>query len=142
MLTALEFALDVQPRNNTEYWSTKLDGNVRSDRLVDERLRSGGWTVIGTWEHVPSEAAAGRIAATVDLGARDNECATDRWRGRQPRRTSMPYSEAVKVVISSLVRGLEGDRDAVDNARAKARRAVASPLSPVRPQVSRAQRQA
>lgn len=56
-----------QPRSNIEYWSAKLDGNVRRDRLVDEGLRAEGWTVIRIWEHVSPEEAAGRIGAAVDL---------------------------------------------------------------------------
>jgi DNA mismatch endonuclease (patch repair protein) len=54
------------PRSNAEYWSAKLEGNVKRDRVVDERLRAEGWTVIRIWEHVPPEDAADRIGAAVD----------------------------------------------------------------------------
>jgi DNA mismatch endonuclease (patch repair protein) len=34
---------------NTQFWCEKIRRNVERDREVDERLRSGGWTVIRLW---------------------------------------------------------------------------------------------
>jgi DNA mismatch endonuclease (patch repair protein) len=69
------------PRTNAEYWASKLDGNVRRDSLVNERLRAEGWTVVRIWEHVAPDEAARRIAAAVDLWGK---CETV-GRSRKPR---------------------------------------------------------
>jgi DNA mismatch endonuclease (patch repair protein) len=53
------------PRSNTAYWGPKLDRTVARDATVNERLRGAGWTVMRIWEHVPPEAAAEQVAATV-----------------------------------------------------------------------------
>jgi len=39
------------PKNNSEFWENKLEGNKRRDRLVSRRLRALGWYVIRVWEH-------------------------------------------------------------------------------------------
>lgn len=39
------------PRNNTNYWGPKLEGNVARDRRYDAALSAAGWLVIRAWEH-------------------------------------------------------------------------------------------
>lgn len=40
-----------QPGVNGEYWSPKLEGNVRRDRQQTAALQSAGWSVLRFWEH-------------------------------------------------------------------------------------------
>jgi DNA mismatch endonuclease (patch repair protein) len=54
------------PKSNRDYWSAKLEGNVRRDRRTDAALESAGWTVVRVWEHEDAEAAADRIAQVVE----------------------------------------------------------------------------
>jgi DNA mismatch endonuclease (patch repair protein) len=39
------------PKNNSEFWENKLEGNKRRDRFVSRRLRASGWHVMRIWEH-------------------------------------------------------------------------------------------
>jgi DNA mismatch endonuclease, patch repair protein len=39
------------PKNNAEFWETKLSRNVSRDRQVNDLLTSQGWLVIRFWEH-------------------------------------------------------------------------------------------
>jgi DNA mismatch endonuclease (patch repair protein) len=48
----------VLPKNNREWWRTKLGGNVARDREKDSQLNSMGWLAVHVWEHQdPAEAA-------------------------------------------------------------------------------------
>lgn len=40
-----------KPNVNGEYWSPKLEGNVRRDHDQTVALTSAGWTVMRFWEH-------------------------------------------------------------------------------------------
>jgi DNA mismatch endonuclease (patch repair protein) len=40
-----------QPKNNREFWRTKLAANRRRDALVTRTLRRAGWRVVRIWEH-------------------------------------------------------------------------------------------
>lgn len=40
-----------RPSVNGDYWSPKLEGNVRRDRQQTAALRSAGWIVLRFWEH-------------------------------------------------------------------------------------------
>ena len=53
------------PKNNREWWSTKLAGNVARDRATDDALAEQGWTVIRVWEHEDPMTAADHIASQV-----------------------------------------------------------------------------
>ena len=33
------------------YWRNKIEGNMRRDRKVSQRLRYHGWSVLRFWEH-------------------------------------------------------------------------------------------
>jgi DNA mismatch endonuclease, patch repair protein len=48
----------VLPRNNRDWWRSKLERNVERDREKDAQLEKLGWTVLHVWEHEePLEAA-------------------------------------------------------------------------------------
>ncbi|MBJ8346171.1 very short patch repair endonuclease [Antrihabitans sp. YC2-6] len=50
------------PKNNAEWWATKLATNVRRDRDTDARLAEAGWQVVRVWEHELPTVAADRVA--------------------------------------------------------------------------------
>lgn len=54
------------PKRNAAYWSRKLQLNVERDRAVDAALADAGWRVIRVWEHEESEAAASKVAGTLE----------------------------------------------------------------------------
>ena len=39
------------PKQNTEWWTEKLESNRQRDHDTDRRLRSNGWEVLRFWEH-------------------------------------------------------------------------------------------
>jgi DNA mismatch endonuclease (patch repair protein) len=39
-----------RPKTNTQYWTTKLDGNVKRDKKNCGALREEGWKVFRFWE--------------------------------------------------------------------------------------------
>ena len=49
------------PKNNSEWWASKLDENVARDRRKDAQLKDLGWTVVHIWEHEDPAAAAAEI---------------------------------------------------------------------------------
>lgn len=49
------------PKNNREWWTTKLARNVERDREKDDALRELGWEPIHVWEHEDPEIAAAEI---------------------------------------------------------------------------------
>ncbi len=51
------------PKNNAQWWATKLEANVARDRRQDQALVERGWTVVRVWEHEPVEVASDRIQA-------------------------------------------------------------------------------
>ncbi|MFB8276567.1 very short patch repair endonuclease [Nocardia colli] len=53
------------PRNNAEWWATKLAGNVARDRATNAALIEAGWQVIRVWEHEDAVAAADRVQAAL-----------------------------------------------------------------------------
>ena len=53
------------PRTNRDYWSDKIEGNVRRDRETDGRLTEAGWTVLRFWEHDDVLAVADAVEAKV-----------------------------------------------------------------------------
>lgn len=38
------------PKNNSDFWTKKLAGNVERDRLNFEKLKAMGWNVVIVWE--------------------------------------------------------------------------------------------
>lgn len=55
------------PKQNAEFWRSKIIRNQERDRDTDERLRAEGWEVVRIWAHEPPAKAAGRIADIVQL---------------------------------------------------------------------------
>jgi DNA mismatch endonuclease, patch repair protein len=53
------------PKANAEWWRTKIESNIARDRHTDERLRSGGWTVLRFWEHEDPVLVAAQIMAAL-----------------------------------------------------------------------------
>lgn len=53
------------PKTRTEFWKTKIDGNIQRDALALDRLREAGWRVATIWEcslrDVPNQALEGLI---------------------------------------------------------------------------------
>jgi DNA mismatch endonuclease, patch repair protein len=49
------------PKNNAEWWASKLDGNVERDRRKDSQLLELGWISIHVWEHEDPTSAAAKI---------------------------------------------------------------------------------
>lgn len=41
----------VLPKNNRDWWRSKLERNVERDREKDSQLETLGWTVVHVWEH-------------------------------------------------------------------------------------------
>ncbi len=52
------------PKNNADWWRSKIEANQARDRDTDAQLRDAGWTVIRVWEHEAAEAAD-HVAETV-----------------------------------------------------------------------------
>jgi DNA mismatch endonuclease (patch repair protein) len=38
-------------KSNTSYWTPKIEGNQKRDRMNTRQLRRDGWTVLRIWEH-------------------------------------------------------------------------------------------
>jgi DNA mismatch endonuclease (patch repair protein) len=61
------------PKQNAEFWRTKILGNQRRDRAVNRLLRKEGWRVLRIWEHaLAKKRAAGtllRIQRQLGLAA-------------------------------------------------------------------------
>lgn len=55
----------MQPRANSEYWKTKIDGNRRRDADTDARLEAEGWMSFRLWEHEDLEFAATRLGTLL-----------------------------------------------------------------------------
>jgi DNA mismatch endonuclease (patch repair protein) len=53
------------PKNNREWWRTKLQANSDRDKRVDRQLRNSGWLPVHIWEHEDMERAANGIARCV-----------------------------------------------------------------------------
>ena len=55
------------PRQNADYWSTKLARNLARDQRVNTALNEAGWTIFRIWEHEDPQEAADRIESIVRL---------------------------------------------------------------------------
>lgn len=53
------------PKQNLDYWSSKIEGNQIRDANTAEQLAVAGWTVLRVWEHEPTAAAADRVQAVL-----------------------------------------------------------------------------
>ena len=59
------------PKNNAEWWSAKLDGNVARDRDTDRKLSAAGWSVLRLWEHESPLEAARQLCVRLEVLRRD-----------------------------------------------------------------------
>lgn len=48
-------------KQNAEFWTAKIEGNIARDSDTDSRLQEAGWRVIRIWEHEQPTSAAERI---------------------------------------------------------------------------------
>lgn len=51
----------VMPKNNRDWWATKLESNRQRDAAKDLRLESLGWTPVHVWEHESVDGAAAAV---------------------------------------------------------------------------------
>ncbi len=71
----------VRPRSRTEFWESKLAGNVARDRAQTLGLEAQGWRVLRFWEHEIHENLEGAVCQVkrllADLSAKPDG---DDWR--------------------------------------------------------------
>ncbi|ANZ38063.1 very short patch repair endonuclease [Lentzea guizhouensis] len=53
------------PKNNAEFWRTKIETNRRRDLDTDEKLADAGWLAVRVWEHESAADAAARVHEVV-----------------------------------------------------------------------------
>jgi DNA mismatch endonuclease (patch repair protein) len=53
------------PKNNREWWRSKLRANVERDERTQALLEEEGWTCLRFWEHEDPDECADRIACAV-----------------------------------------------------------------------------
>jgi DNA mismatch endonuclease (patch repair protein) len=53
------------PKNNADWWRSKIAANQERDRNTDNELAKAGWLSIRIWEHENASVAADRVAETV-----------------------------------------------------------------------------
>ncbi|MEW2501771.1 very short patch repair endonuclease [Amycolatopsis sp. NPDC047767] len=53
------------PKNNADFWRTKIETNRRRDADTDARLHNAGWLAVRIWEHEAVETAAARVIEAV-----------------------------------------------------------------------------
>lgn len=54
------------PATNARFWEVKIEGNVRRDREVVERLATAGWSVLRIWEHEAKTDPAEVVRAILE----------------------------------------------------------------------------
>lgn len=54
-----------KPKQNAEFWRTKIAANQARDRLVTRTLRARGWRVLRLWEHELSKRHERRLLARL-----------------------------------------------------------------------------
>jgi DNA mismatch endonuclease, patch repair protein len=47
-----------RPASHGSYWNSKLDRNMKRDRMNSARLRRGGWNILTVWECQTREPAS------------------------------------------------------------------------------------
>ncbi|MEU3406786.1 hypothetical protein ABZ766_22985 [Streptomyces sp. NPDC006670] len=53
------------PKNNSDFWRAKIEGNRRRDLDTDARFAEAGWLVLRVWEHEGVDEAAARVIQAV-----------------------------------------------------------------------------
>lgn len=54
-----------QPKQNSEFWRTKIARNQARDLLVTRQLRARGWRVLRLWEHELTKRYEARLLARL-----------------------------------------------------------------------------
>lgn len=54
------------PKQNAEFWRSKILANQERDRDTDARLKADGWFVVRVWAHEAPSKAASRIAKVIE----------------------------------------------------------------------------
>ncbi|QRP51321.1 very short patch repair endonuclease [Amycolatopsis sp. FDAARGOS 1241] len=54
------------PKNNADFWRTKIETNRRRDADTDTRLADEGWLSVRIWEHETVADAAARVIKAVN----------------------------------------------------------------------------
>lgn len=55
------------PKTNREYWTNKIETNIRRDQEVNEVLRRDGWTVLRFWSMAVKDDLEGCVDVIVDV---------------------------------------------------------------------------
>ncbi|BBY01507.1 very short patch repair endonuclease [Mycobacterium seoulense] len=50
---------------NADFWSAKINGNVKRDKAKDAALEAAGWTLVVVWEHDEVAEAVERVKAAI-----------------------------------------------------------------------------
>jgi len=53
------------PKNNADFWRSKIETNRSRDRDTDRKLADDGWAVVRVWEHEDPLSAAWRVRDLV-----------------------------------------------------------------------------
>jgi DNA mismatch endonuclease (patch repair protein) len=59
------------PANNSAWWASKLDMNVRRDRETEAHLQALGWTVLRFWEHDAVDDVTNAVISTLTSTSRE-----------------------------------------------------------------------
>jgi DNA mismatch endonuclease, patch repair protein len=52
------------PKQNRDFWKTKLEANKKRDRRIQKQLEQGGWRVIILWQ-CQQKAALAKLTSAV-----------------------------------------------------------------------------
>ncbi len=55
------------PKENAEFWRSKIEKNKERDRNTNVQLSDEGWKVIRVWEHEDPDDVAQRIASVLKI---------------------------------------------------------------------------
>ncbi|MCP3420352.1 very short patch repair endonuclease [Nocardioides pinisoli] len=61
----------VEPKTRTDFWRTKITGNVERDAETTRRLETAGWVVMRFWEHEPVDLVVATIRERLSDRRRD-----------------------------------------------------------------------
>lgn len=56
----------IPPKNNAEWWATKIKGNKERDRIARADLFRRGWSVLSFWEHESPAVVAAAVGRAVE----------------------------------------------------------------------------
>jgi DNA mismatch endonuclease, patch repair protein len=59
-----------EPQANADWWHAKLAANRARDADTETRLAAADWVLLVVWEHEDPNAAAGRVAESVEARRR------------------------------------------------------------------------